>query len=160
MYALKKVLIQSEEQLELVRQEIQVSSLFKHPNLIRLLESSIISVKVRQRYPTSLFAWRELRSKFCSGLGYSSLLTAWKIKRLCSWVQNDGSWSQEAYLVFPVYRDGTVLDYLNRLQSENKFFPTITVLHIFQQVRVFSIHDFPASFPFSPRTEFEYVLRL
>ena len=52
MYALKKVLIQSEELLELVRQEIYVSSLFKHPNLIRLMESSIISVKVRE--PLSL----------------------------------------------------------------------------------------------------------
>ena len=73
MYALKKVLIQSEEQLELVRLEIQVSPLFKHPNIIRLLESSIINVKVRQRYPTSFFPWRELRSKSCSSLRYSVL---------------------------------------------------------------------------------------
>ena len=51
MYALKKVLIQSDEQLEFVNKEIEVSSLFDHPNLIRLLEHSIISVKVRQCYP-------------------------------------------------------------------------------------------------------------
>lgn len=92
MYALKKVLIQSEEQLELVRQEIQVSPLFKHPNIIRLLESSIINVK------------------------------------------NGELWSREAYLLFPLYRDGTVLDHLIRMQSEKKFFPTITILHIFQQI--------------------------
>ena len=76
MYALKKVLIQSEEQLDLVKQEIQASSLFKHPNLIRLLESSIINVKVRQCHLTFLFACREFRSEFCSSLRYSILLTA------------------------------------------------------------------------------------
>lgn len=56
MYALKKVLIQSDEQLELVNEEIEVPSLFDHPNLIRLLEHSIITINVRQCYPTILFA--------------------------------------------------------------------------------------------------------
>lgn len=46
MYALKKVLIQTEEHLELVKQEVHVLSLFNHPNLIPLLEHSIIRVKV------------------------------------------------------------------------------------------------------------------
>lgn len=65
MYALKKVLIQSEEQAELVREEFQVSSQFKHPNLIRLLESSIINVKVRQRYSTSsFFAGKQILLEF------------------------------------------------------------------------------------------------
>jgi hypothetical protein len=45
-YALKKVLIQSNEHLELVRQEIHVSSQFSHPNLLPLLEHAIIAVKV------------------------------------------------------------------------------------------------------------------
>ena len=45
-YALKKVLIQSSEQLELVREEIRVSSLFSHPNLLPLLDHAIIAVKV------------------------------------------------------------------------------------------------------------------
>lgn len=44
-YALKKVLIQSQEQLELVREEIRVSALFNHPNLLPLLDHAIISVK-------------------------------------------------------------------------------------------------------------------
>jgi len=57
MYAIKKVLIQSEEQLESVNEEIEVSQLFDHPNLLRLLDSDIIPVKVRyQRFPPSLFA--------------------------------------------------------------------------------------------------------
>lgn len=43
---MKKVLIQSEEQLELVREEIRVSSLFKHPNLLPLLDHAIVAVKV------------------------------------------------------------------------------------------------------------------
>lgn len=43
---MKKVLIQTEEQLELVRQEIRVSSLFSHPNLLPLLDHAIIGVKV------------------------------------------------------------------------------------------------------------------
>jgi hypothetical protein len=45
-YAMKKVLIQNNEQLELVREEIRVSSLFSHPNLLPLLDHAIISVKV------------------------------------------------------------------------------------------------------------------
>lgn len=44
-YAMKKVLIQSDEQLELVREEIRVSSLFSHPNLLPLLDHAIIAVK-------------------------------------------------------------------------------------------------------------------
>ncbi|KAM3274448.1 hypothetical protein ACQJBY_043504 [Aegilops geniculata] len=44
-YALKKVLIQSDQHLELVRQEIRVSSQFSHPNLLPLLENAIIAVK-------------------------------------------------------------------------------------------------------------------
>lgn len=43
---MKKVLIQNKEQLELVREEIRVSSLFNHPNLLPLLDHAIISVKV------------------------------------------------------------------------------------------------------------------
>ncbi|CAN1296991.1 Serine/threonine-protein kinase 16 [Linum perenne] len=45
-YAMKKVLIQNKEQLELVREEIRVSSLFNHPNLLPLLDHAIISVKL------------------------------------------------------------------------------------------------------------------
>lgn len=45
-YAMKKVLIQNNEQLELVREEIRVSSLFSHPNLLPLLDHAIIKVKV------------------------------------------------------------------------------------------------------------------
>ncbi|CAN1796313.1 Serine/threonine-protein kinase 16 [Linum perenne] len=45
-YAMKKVLIQNNEQLELVREEIRVSSLFNHPNLLPLLDHAIISVKL------------------------------------------------------------------------------------------------------------------
>ena len=43
---MKKVLIQNTEQLELVREEIRVSSLFGHPNLLPLLDHAIIPVKV------------------------------------------------------------------------------------------------------------------
>lgn len=43
---MKKVLIQSKEQLDLVREEVRVSSLFNHPNLLPLLDHAIIAVKV------------------------------------------------------------------------------------------------------------------
>lgn len=46
MYAMKKVIIQNNEQLNLVREEIRVSSLFSHPNLLPLLDHAIIAVKV------------------------------------------------------------------------------------------------------------------
>ncbi|TVU09350.1 hypothetical protein EJB05_42820, partial [Eragrostis curvula] len=45
-YAMKKVLIQSKEQLDLVKEEIRVSSLFNHPNLLPLLDHAVIAVKV------------------------------------------------------------------------------------------------------------------
>ncbi|MCO5561871.1 hypothetical protein L7F22_015496 [Adiantum nelumboides] len=45
LYALKKVVIQTEEQLELVKKEIQTTSLFNHPNLLPLIDHAIISVK-------------------------------------------------------------------------------------------------------------------
>ncbi|KAF6148103.1 hypothetical protein GIB67_024278 [Kingdonia uniflora] len=44
-YAMKKVLIQTNEQLELVREEIRVSALFSHPNLLPLLDHATISIK-------------------------------------------------------------------------------------------------------------------
>ncbi|CAK9218583.1 unnamed protein product [Sphagnum troendelagicum] len=93
-FALKKVLIQDNEQLDLVKQEIHVSSYFKHPNLLPLLDHAIIPVKGSQ----------------------------------------DGSWKQEAYLLFPVHKDGTLLDHLTRMQLNNEFYPTIAVLHIFKQI--------------------------
>lgn len=49
-YAMKKVIIQTEEQLEMVKQEIRVSSLFSHPNLLPLLDHAIIPVKVLLLY--------------------------------------------------------------------------------------------------------------
>jgi serine/threonine kinase 16 len=45
-YALKKVLVQSDQHLELVQQEIRASSQFSHPNLLPLLEHAIVAVKV------------------------------------------------------------------------------------------------------------------
>ncbi|CAN1796319.1 Serine/threonine-protein kinase 16 [Linum perenne] len=53
-YAMKKVLIQNNEQLELVREEIRVSSLFNHPNLLPLLDHAIISVKAYLLFPVHL----------------------------------------------------------------------------------------------------------
>lgn len=43
---MKKVLIQNNEQLQFVKEEIRISSLFNHPNLLPLLDHAIISVKV------------------------------------------------------------------------------------------------------------------
>lgn len=43
---MKKVLIQTNEQLELVMEEVRVTSLFSHPNLLPLLDHAIIAVKV------------------------------------------------------------------------------------------------------------------
>ncbi|KAL7588919.1 hypothetical protein Lser_V15G36690 [Lactuca serriola] len=45
-YAMKKVLIHNNDQLELVKEEIRVSSLFSHPNLQPLLYYAIIPVKI------------------------------------------------------------------------------------------------------------------
>ncbi|CAA6661495.1 unnamed protein product [Spirodela intermedia] len=49
MYAMKKVLVGTEEELELVREEIRVSSLFSHPNLLPLLDHAIIPVTGQER---------------------------------------------------------------------------------------------------------------
>uniref|UniRef100_A0A803NAN1 non-specific serine/threonine protein kinase n=1 Tax=Chenopodium quinoa TaxID=63459 RepID=A0A803NAN1_CHEQI len=47
-YAMKKVLIQNNKQLDLLREEIRVSSLFTYPNLLPLLDHAIIKVKATQ----------------------------------------------------------------------------------------------------------------
>ncbi|XP_062199480.1 uncharacterized protein LOC133901942 isoform X3 [Phragmites australis] len=91
-YAMKKVLIQSKEQLDLVKEEIRVSSLFSHPNLLPLLDHAIIAVKNQQ-----------------------------------------GDWSHEAYLLFPVYLDGTLFDNANAMLPRKEFYSTADVLQIFRQ---------------------------
>lgn len=93
-YAMKKVLIQNNEQLELVREEIRVSSLFTHPNLLPLLDHAIIKVKATQ----------------------------------------EQSWKHEAYLLFPVHLDGTLLDNTTAMKAKKEFFTTLDVLHIFRQL--------------------------
>eukprot|EP00262_Sarcandra_glabra_P007555 TRINITY_DN20433_c0_g1_i1.p1 TRINITY_DN20433_c0_g1~~TRINITY_DN20433_c0_g1_i1.p1 ORF type:complete len:343 (+),score=77.17 TRINITY_DN20433_c0_g1_i1:98-1126(+) len=94
MYAMKKVLIQNDEQLELVRKEIRVSSLFNHPNLLPLLDHAIIAVKGTQ----------------------------------------EGSRNHEAYLLFPVHLDGTLLDNAKAMKTKKEFFSTPKVLQIFRQL--------------------------
>ncbi|CAI0431775.1 unnamed protein product [Linum tenue] len=92
-YAMKKVLIQNNEQLELVREEIRVSSLFSHPNLLPLLDHAIIAVKTTQ----------------------------------------EASWNHEAYLLFPVHLDGTLLDNSKAMMAKKEFFSTSDALQIFRQ---------------------------
>ncbi|KAL6563914.1 hypothetical protein OROHE_005154 [Orobanche hederae] len=93
-YAMKKVLIQNTEQLELVKEEIRVSSLFNHPNLLPLLDHAIIAVK---------------------GIP-------------------EQSWKHEAYLLFPVHMDGTLLDNAKIMKTKKEFFSTTDVLEIFRQL--------------------------
>ncbi|KAJ4823565.1 hypothetical protein Tsubulata_029680, partial [Turnera subulata] len=93
-YAMKKVLIQNNEQLELVREEIRVSSLFNHPNLLPLLDHAVIAVKAPSQELT---------------------------------------WNHEAYLLFPVHLDGTLLDNSNAMKAKKEFFSTSDVLQIFRQ---------------------------
>ncbi|KAI5660112.1 hypothetical protein M9H77_28905 [Catharanthus roseus] len=93
-YAMKKVLIQNSEQLELVREEIRVSSLFSHPNLLPLIDHAIIAVKATQ----------------------------------------DQSWKHEAYLLFPVHLDGTLLDNATAMKAKKESFSTSDVLQIFRQL--------------------------
>nr|XP_009798655.1 PREDICTED: serine/threonine-protein kinase 16-like [Nicotiana sylvestris] len=93
-YAMKKVIIQNNEQLELVKEEIRVSSLFSHPNLLPLLDHAIISVKASQDQPKK----------------------------------------HEAYLLFPVHLDGTLLDNAKTMKAKKEFFSTSEVLQIFRQL--------------------------
>ncbi|XP_075519430.1 uncharacterized protein LOC142553221 [Primulina tabacum] len=93
-YAVKKILIQNNEQLELVREELRVSSKFSHPNLLPLLDHAIIAVKPSQ----------------------------------------DQSWKNEAYLLFPVHLDGTLLDIAKTMKVKKEFFSTSDVLQIFRQL--------------------------
>lgn len=93
-YAMKKVLIQNSEQLGLVRDEIRVSALFTHPNLLPLLDHAIISVKATP----------------------------------------ERSASHEAYLLFPVHLDGTLLDNAKAMKAKKEFFSTTDVLQIFRQL--------------------------
>ncbi|GJR37586.1 serine/threonine-protein kinase 16-like protein [Tanacetum coccineum] len=93
-YAMKKVLIQNSDQLALVKEEIRVSALFCHPNLLPLLDHAIIPVKGAP----------------------------------------DQTWTHEAYLLFPVHLDGTLLDNTTTMKSKKEFFSTSDVLQIFRQL--------------------------
>jgi len=103
-YAMKKVNIQTEQKLDVVRHEINVSSMFNHPNLLPLLDHAIIPVKSSK----------------------------------------DNSTNYEAYLLFPVHLDGTLLDIGKIMQSRNEFFDTLTVLQLFRQLcaGLKHMHDF------------------
>nr|GEY84133.1 serine/threonine-protein kinase 16 [Tanacetum cinerariifolium] len=93
-YAMKKVLIQNSDQLALVKEEICVSALFCHPNLLPLLDHAIIPVTGAP----------------------------------------DKTWTHEAYLLFPVHLDGTLLDNTTTMKSKKEFFSTSDVLQIFRQL--------------------------
>ncbi|XP_062113108.1 uncharacterized protein LOC133824255 [Humulus lupulus] len=45
----------------------------------------------------------------------------------------EGSWKHEAYLLFPVHLDGTLLDNANTMKAKKELFSTTDVLHIFRQ---------------------------
>lgn len=47
-----------------------------------------------------------------------------------------GSENYEAYLLFPVHLDGTLLDNSMIMQSKKDFFPPTIVLQIFRQVMI------------------------
>ncbi|KAI8543160.1 hypothetical protein RHMOL_Rhmol08G0196000 [Rhododendron molle] len=179
-YAMKKVLIQNTEQLQLVREEIRVSSLFSHPNLLPLLDHAIIAVKVwtysrgRRRRRGS---GRRRRGDGVDddkggvtvgvvegdgvvvdggGGGEAAGNTGEGGERICGWScgwsggwrrscrrrqkklsrrpTQEGSWKNEAYLLFPVHLDGTLLDNANAMKAKKEFFSTSNVLHIFQQL--------------------------
>ncbi|GBG85161.1 hypothetical protein CBR_g39726 [Chara braunii] len=93
-YAVKKVLIQTDEQMQLVKQEIESSKRFKHPNLLPLLDYTIFNIKGTQ----------------------------------------DGQWKKEAYLLFPLHKDGTIHDHLQRMQTRKEHYPPKTVLRLFLQI--------------------------
>jgi serine/threonine kinase 16 len=46
----------------------------------------------------------------------------------------EASLYREAYLLFPVCLEGSLLDVLTEMQTRKEFFPSVTVLHIFRQV--------------------------
>lgn len=46
----------------------------------------------------------------------------------------EGSWSHEAYLLFPVHLDGTLLDNAKAMKAKKESFSTSDVLQIFRQV--------------------------
>lgn len=46
----------------------------------------------------------------------------------------DQSWNHEAYLLFPVHLDGTLLDNAKVMKTKKEFFSTSDVLQIFRQV--------------------------
>ncbi|GJX03005.1 probable serine/threonine-protein kinase [Tanacetum coccineum] len=93
-YAMKKVLIQSNDQLQLVKEEIRISSLFNHAHLLPLLDHAIISVRGKP----------------------------------------EQTWTHEAYLLFPVHMDGTLLDNAKTMKAKKEFFSTSDVLQIFRQL--------------------------
>lgn len=59
-----------------------------------------------------------------------------------------GSWKHEAYLLFPVHLDGTLLDNAMTMQTKKEFYSTLAVLQIFRQLcaGLKHMHNFDPSY--------------
>ena len=52
------------------------------------------------------------------------------------------SWNHEAYLLFPVHLDGTLLDNAKTMKAKKEFYSTSDVLQIFRQVKRTTLSPF------------------
>jgi hypothetical protein len=75
--------------------------------------------------PLSLLAWHVFFVILC-------------LCRKCSFCWQptpETSWSHEAYLLFPVHLDGTLLDNAKTMKAKKEHYSTSDVLQIFRQVK-------------------------
>ena len=137
---MKKVLIHNNDQLELVKEEICVSAMFSLPNLLSLLCHAIIPVKVAYFYTQSdLWSYKIIdffHSLYENLLSVIEQIICYPLTWFCFVGQAtpEQPWTHEAYLLFPVHLDGTLLDNSTTMKSKKQFFSTSDVLHIFRQV--------------------------
>lgn len=63
-FALKKILCQSEDQIEMTKQEIQMHKSFAHPNIMPLTDYAVLSVDANALEYYLLFPFMEVRGVF------------------------------------------------------------------------------------------------
>jgi len=148
-YALKKFLIQTKEQLQLVKQEIHTASLLTgHPSLLPLLDHAIVNAAEKVQYCTAqIVLCKVLNIRISSSyyfiiflyvccMYYQSIVLHIVTRSYVLGVQG----TKEAYLLFPVYPEGTLQDHVlwlterSPLAHPERLTPA-QVLHITRQVR-------------------------
>ena len=132
-----QVLAGSSEQLTMAREEISIMKRLRHPNLLPLLGSALVSVDTASGARAQARLQAQILSCCCRPHINTCLScpfyvgAADRAARCCIEICRS---VQAAYLLFPLYSGGSLAELGEWLAAERRLLPTIEVLHLFLQV--------------------------